>query len=1738
MYKVTEFKARFQKLMRVLFAVFLTVLLLFSFKGLEASLLILRPAHCSGGWDNPERAVSLSDNGDANSARYQKETSATIKDSVGVLTCGEFVMADDSEEVLQDIPDVVEVVVNARADFGEEINNNKELSSENKIDEIDGILDEGIAKEDIGTETVDETGDDVEEDHAPGWTLNEDEPVSVDDEGNVISSPVDVEQYAGQNQQEQSVLQEGAAAEAESVIVEELPIMDEVVVENITIESSVDTLESIDNEVAESVEASEPEEQLVEEVTEELIEAEIETPAEEEIEPPAENASEPVASWWQRFRRPLVAVAEEGVIAKDEEETALISESDSGIALTEEGVAPKKISGGNSTTAGLEVFITIAKQEFLLGTIPAREIGQAFTFTAAVPEGVNWEDIHAASVSLRPVLSFDVAPVWLVDSISMQIERQAGAFEELLMGAGERYEMGEADYITAENHAEEEPGGVSVRVNIDAFLNDIGVVHSESAGPALPPVITAPATVAPPASKVAPAVDNLPITDSILGPLMPAITLPKMIQNSEPEIEIPVLQEQESEIEAAGPEPVIIPDEKKIDPVPAEIGPVKPTEDPLSVLKSFSESLVSMYEGFSPAEFKKNRMAGSSKLARIDNRHSLMVPYAQAAIAGIDPQVSAIKIIDPAGDVVSRQARVEVTDTEVLIHMPVFTRMRPGTYQVEFEIELLNRTYVFSEEVVHGVLTLNTDRSEYSIGESAWVQMAALGPEGHTLCEAPLEVVVQDPEGGIRSFSVVQGTIELSGDCGLDNITDEPDYSLSLPFNVLGTHVVWLRNAASGEYIEQRIMVSSDFIYRTHRKSATRINPFAAEYVSRFWLEGMGSVLPASTVIVEEIPKDFIVRDGNMARVEVRGSRQLLVWDTVPTDGFWYSYQAPPITPFIFNLGQIRLVTNHGDSNEILVYREKRTWQLASDAPGDLTVRREATAGDVPDSNGDRMEYDTSIVLGSDVTYAVNGLFRLNSADKYLIIYSEGYNSSGTADPSEIDVIISTDDGVLNTSRNTCYIPRTGGIDDCWASGAGIYDALAARRFQVAATKLDGGSATLARIANMGGMTLLRLSDAWEYIMLREVTGGQTVNSGSFTDITWDTQDEYDTAAFTHSTSTNAGEITLDNVAHYLVMASVGFESTTTDERAQEIRLTLDGVEIPGAYSSVFIPSDGATTSQIHSAAYMGVIETDSSDQILAVEARCSGDTCGSVDIAADYSGISIVELPAGVDYVRLSDSTDQVVDGTADTIEWDTDDELDTGHFGHSTSSNTSRIQFDHSSGTEDYLFFASFLVDRASSTDADPLSPHWEWRLDGSSLYQYGSFARYNNGANGGYTARTSGAAGGFAAVGVANTSYLELINTDESTGADADAKFQADSFAVQGISLTSLFESAPVTQQNHYRWRAVNPSETLSSTTFGAVEDTSLASPVAKEDNLRVRFGVANAGDAVESAARTYELEVGVKTTTCAAISSWTDVSTSTTFQMVDDANFTNGAATTELLDNGEGYTFVAGEGLDTSDTSGSIGALSADGYTEIEYSFEPTTSAAAGTTYCLRLYDANNTTALDEYLVYPEIEIESASDYFSFSITDTTVGFGQLSAASSRYATGDGAGSGTEVNATSVLLQTNASGGYNVDIKGSTLTNSYADTIDAIGGTSAAASVGSEQFGLRVETVNGAGTPTSPYNHASNYAYDAESVFDQILSNTAGSGNSEEYDLFFLANMSSLTASGEYTADLELRATASF
>lgn len=327
------------------------------------------------------------------------------------------------------------------------------------------------------------------------------------------------------------------------------------------------------------------------------------------------------------------------------------------------------------------------------------------------------------------------------------------------------------------------------------------------------------------------------------------------------------------------------------------------------------------------------------------------------------------------------------------------------------------------------------------------------------------------------------------------------------------------------------------------------------------------------------------------------------------------------------------------------------------------------------------------------------------------------------------------------------------------------------------------------------------------------------------------------------------------------------------------------------------------------------------------------------------------------------------------------------------------------------------------------------------------------------------------------------------------------------------------------------------TVPAATWRQAEDI-VETGLAKSTNIRLRFQIDNTGGSANS--YNYRLEWAAQSGTCdttytgETYAAVPDVAGTEHFDMTLSGSslFVDGDSTTAQLSNAEAFTFVAGDQVEsTSNQSGAI-TLAQNQYTEVEYVFQANANATDGGVYCFRVTNAG--TALNSADVIAQVTLAGGGGgpTLTFSLGANSVALGNLSA------------SAVTSGSHTITVGTNAENGVAVTYSGSTLT-SGGNTITAMS-TVAASSIGTEQFGINAKdnaTPNvGAecsGTPTiaaaaTGYATVDNFKF----VSGETIVSSAGSINDTTCTISYIANITTATEAGSYSATLTYTATGNF
>jgi hypothetical protein len=331
----------------------------------------------------------------------------------------------------------------------------------------------------------------------------------------------------------------------------------------------------------------------------------------------------------------------------------------------------------------------------------------------------------------------------------------------------------------------------------------------------------------------------------------------------------------------------------------------------------------------------------------------------------------------------------ETADGTWEITLPESAReeLRPGTYTLELTVREGSVRFVDRLEFQWGLMAINTDQNRYGVGESVSITLAALSPNGNTLCDASLELYLIDQANFIRRLPV-----SLSGACNGNNVVDVPDYSSVVTALTPGTYELYVEHIdpQSGNaraHTNTTFVVVEAPTFTLARSGPTRIYP-VSPYEMRL-------TLTASTTmrgeLVERLPTDYtIISTNGTAMVSEQEHTISLPFSLSEGESttLTYVFDSPDISPYLYTLGPASVAfestmpistsapnatstmsrtevvddssttttqttvaegslenedTQHTQQSSVDTYTEHTRWQIASDATGSMIIYLAAT---------------------------------------------------------------------------------------------------------------------------------------------------------------------------------------------------------------------------------------------------------------------------------------------------------------------------------------------------------------------------------------------------------------------------------------------------------------------------------------------------------------------------------------------------------------------------------------------------------------------------------------------------------------------------------------------------------------------------------------------------------------------------------------------------------------------------
>ncbi len=534
-----------------------------------------------------------------------------------------------------------------------------------------------------------------------------------------------------------------------------------------------------------------------------------------------------------------------------------------------------------------------------------------------------------------------------------------------------------------------------------------------------------------------------------------------------------------------------------------------------------------------------------------------------------------------------------------------------------------------------------------------------------------------------------------------------------------------------------------------------------------------------------------------------------------------------------------------------------------------------------------------------------------------------------------------------------------------------------------------GTTANTDIIASKTALSIAALPNTGHYISLTSTTSSQDLTT-TRTAFNWNEQFEVDTAAFSHSTTTNNTRINFDTAGDYLFFSTVYSSRTSGSVRSSPvIEWNLDGLGTAllygghGGYNRGDQGSNDAFTAGSSGGLILnGITDTQYLELTRVDEAASTNPVFQPRDIS--IQGVKLSEL--FITYVDVSAT------GTH-SVEYDI----------ASTNLNSGGGFVIESNGSTETI--TSIRITESGTVDAQDGLSNVELWYDLDETFPYDCTGEFYDGDESQFEVASkefSGADGSVAFTGsvqitttkslCAYTVYDVVASSTDGQTIQISIDNPTTDVTISGspsISPSSSVSPAASTilrnaelTQTHYNWRNDNGSETTATSIEGVEDVPSIG--FTNGTIRRLRLGVSAEGS-TSSPPIQYRLEYAQKLTTCSAVVAWTDVGVGGggDWDIVNSPNLTDGNDTTNVaLQVNGGVTDPGGSFLsanagqkDTSSQTGNITFTSGQ-FAELEYAIEPTISASQGNTYCFRVSDAG--TGLRNYDVYAEGTISADID----------------------------------------------------------------------------------------------------------------------------------------------------------------
>lgn len=357
--------------------------------------------------------------------------------------------------------------------------------------------------------------------------------------------------------------------------------------------------------------------------------------------------------------------------------------------------------------------------------------------------------------------------------------------------------------------------------------------------------------------------------------------------------------------------------------------------------------------------------------------------------------------------------------------------------------------------------------------------------------------------------------------------------------------------------------------------------------------------------------------------------------------------------------------------------------------------------------------------------------------------------------------------------------------DRYYSYGYGMFTATAGDNARVEVIRNGTNSNSHILEANRSSFWLLKLSEFWDYLTLHGQDNQSTTTSNqniNFVTLVENTNG----LTYEHSISVNPDQIKLKQPGHYLVVYGIGADGANASTSITS-RISINGTPVPQSYDYTYISgSAGITEGAVTN---MSIIEADADDILTLNWGATGANSAGNTQTMSNKTGISIVKLPNGADFLRIFESTTpQDIGGLNTAFTYDTGAEVDESSFSYNSTNGQITTQ------KTGYYLFTSGARSNRGTTGTTYLMSAGTYYVEGTVQY-FGNTGLFSPG-NGVYD-------GGWASAGLLSLSTgntVDFRQIAEGEAGDAD-QFQTNAFGITSAKLDSLFFEGPQAPETPY-------------------------------------------------------------------------------------------------------------------------------------------------------------------------------------------------------------------------------------------------------------------------------------------------------------------------------------------------